>query len=157
MRWDDAYYQAYSDLLSSEKIAEEEKLIEDIPKYLEILSRRPLLAKDVKELEKYSYIKSAGVRSAADAEAHREKLAELKEQLGGMADKISDAYEKRKSVYEFYSFYESRMKSDYEILLDRARAEIENIRLMEDRKRAEQEKEIDKNINGNDSVRRNVR
>ncbi|MBP1547015.1 MAG: replication initiator protein A, partial [Oscillospiraceae bacterium] len=79
------------------KIAEEEKLIEDIPKYLEILSRRPLLAKDVKELEKYSYIKSAGVRSAADAEAHREMLAELKDQLGGMADKISDAYEKRKS------------------------------------------------------------
>ena len=139
------------------KIAEEEKLIEDIPKYLEILSRRPLLAKDVKELEKYSYIKSAGVRSAADAEAHREKLAELKEQLGGMSDKISDAYEKRKSVYEFYSFYESRMKSDYEILLDLARAEIENIRLMEDRKRAEQEKEIDKNIGDADSVRRNVR
>ncbi len=139
------------------KIAEEEKLIEDIPKYLEILSRRPLLAKDVKELEKYSYIKSARVRSAADAETHREKLAELKEQLGGMADKISDAYKKRKSVYKFYSFYESRMKSDYEILLGRARAEIENIRLIEDRKRTEQEKEIGKNIGDYDSASRNVR
>ena len=68
-----------------------------------------------------------------------------------------DADEYRNSVYEFYSFYESRMKSDYEILLDRARVEIENIRLAEDGKRAEREKELDKNIRDNDSVRRNVR
>ena len=47
-----------------------------------------------------------------------------------------DADEYRNSVYEFYSFYESRMKSDYEILLDRARAEIENIRLAEEKGRA---------------------
>ena len=67
------------------------------------------------------------------------------------------ADEYRNSVYKFYSFYESRMKSDYEILLDRARAEIENIRITEEKKRAEQEKELDKNIGGNDSVRRNVR
>ena len=69
----------------------------------------------------------------------------------------NDIYDKRKSVYEFYSFYESRMKSDYEILLDRARAEIENIRITEEKKRAEQEMELDKNIRDNDSVRRNVR
>ena len=67
------------------------------------------------------------------------------------------ADEYRNSVYKFYSFYESRMKSDYEILLDRARAEIENIRLIEDRKKTGQEKELDKNIRDNDSVRRNVR
>ena len=67
------------------------------------------------------------------------------------------ADEYRNSVYKFYSFYESRMKSDYEILLDRARAEIENIRITEEKKRAEQEMELDKNIRDNDSVRRNVR
>ena len=43
------------------KISEEEKLIDEIPKYLEVLSRKSLLAKDIKELAKYNYIKDAGV------------------------------------------------------------------------------------------------
>ena len=71
--------------------------------------------------------------------------------------RCDDADEYRNSVYKFYSFYESRMKSDYEILLDRARAEMENIRLAEEKKRAEQKKELDENIRDNDSPRRNVR
>lgn len=121
------------------KIAEEEKLIEEIPKYLEVLSRRPLLARDIKELAKYNYIKDAGVKTADDANVHREKLAELKRQLDGMEEKNSDALNKRKEVYDFYSFYESRMKTDYEILLEQARAEMENIRLAEERKKMEQE------------------
>lgn len=139
------------------KIAEEEKLIEEIPKYLEVLSRRPLLSKDIKELVKYNYIKDAGVKTADDISIHQEKLAEFKRQLDSMEEKISDAFEKRKEVNGFYSFYETRMKSDYEILLEQAKAEMENIRLAEEKKRAEQERVLNENVRSSSSGRRNVR
>ena len=138
------------------KIAEEEKLIEEIPKYLEVLSRKPLLAKDIKELAKYNYIKDAGVKTADDISVHQEKIVEMKRQLGGMKEKISLAFEKRKEIYDFYDFYESRMKSDYEILLEQAKEEMERIRLAEEQKKAEQEKEMNENVRGG-SVRGAVR
>ncbi len=130
------------------KIAEEEKLIEGIPKYLEVLSRKPLLVKDIKELAKYNYIKDAGVKTADDISVHQEKIVEMKRQLGGMKEKISLAFEKRKEIYDFYDFYESRMKSDYEILLEQAKEEMERIRVAEEKERAEQEKEMSENDRG---------
>lgn len=130
------------------KIAEEEKLIEGIPKYLEVLSRKPLLVKDIKELAKYNYIKDAGVKTADDISVHQEKNVEMKRQLKGMDEKISLTFEKRKEIYDFYDFYESRMKSDYEILLEQAKEEMERIRVAEEKERAEQEKEMSENDRG---------
>ena len=130
------------------KIAEEEKLIEEIPKYLEVLSRKSLLAKDIKELAKYNYIKDAGVKTAEDISVHQEKLAEMKRQLEGIGEKISLAFEKRKEIYDFYDFYDSRMKSDYEILLEQAKEEMERIRLAEEKGKAEQKTEMNENVRG---------
>ncbi len=130
------------------KIAEEEKLIDEIPKYLEVLSRKPLLAKDIKELAKYNYIKDAGVKSADDISVHQEKLADMKRQLERMEEKISSAYEKQRTVCDFYDFYESRMKSDYEILLQQAKEEMERIRLAEEKERAERAAVVNENVRG---------
>ena len=130
------------------KISEEEKLIDEIPKYLEVLSRKSLLAKDIKELAKYNYIKDAGVKTADDISVHQEKISEMKRQLVGIDEKISLAFEKRKEIYDFYDFYESRMKSDYEILLEQAKEEMERIRSAEEQKKVEQEKEMSENVRG---------
>lgn len=138
------------------KIAGEEKLIEGIPKYLEVLSRKPLLAKDIKELAKYNYIKDAGVKLADDISVHQEKLADMKRQLKGMDEKISLAFEKRKEIYDFYDFYESRMKSDYEILLQWAKEEMKRIRVAEEKERAERVAVVNENVRGS-SVRGAVR
>ena len=138
------------------KIAEEEKLIEEIPKYLEVLSRKPLLSKDIKELAKYNYIKDAGVKTADDISVHQEKISDMKRQLEGMEEKFSSAYERRRTVCDFYDFYDSRMKSDYEILLEQAKEEMERIRSPEEQKKAEQETDINENVRGS-SVRGAVR
>lgn len=138
------------------KISEEEKLIEEIPKYLEVLSRKSLLAKDIKELAKYNYFKDAGVKSADDISVHQEKFADMKRQLEGMDEKIFLAFEKRKEIYDFYDFYESRMKSDYEILLEQAKEEMERIRLAEEKERAERAAVVNENVRGS-SVRGAVR
>ena len=138
------------------KISEEEKLIDEIPKYLEVLSRKPLLAKDIKELAKYNYIKDAGVKSADDISVYQEKLADMKRQLERMEEKISSAYEEQRTVCDFYDFYESRMKSDYEILLEQAKEEMERIRLAEEKEKAEREAVVNENVRGS-SIRGAVR
>lgn len=73
------------------KIADEEKLIGDIPKYLEILKRRPLLPKDIFELAKYNYLKDAGITSLEDAEKQRLMLADMKSQLEDADGRIREA------------------------------------------------------------------
>lgn len=124
----------------TKKIADEEKLIGDIPKYLEILKRRFLLPKDISELAKYNYLKDAGITSLEDAEKHRLMLADMKSQLEDADGKIREAVSEKKTVSDFYALYENQMKSDYQILLEQAKAEMENIRKEEERKKAEKER-----------------
>lgn len=122
------------------KIAEEEKIIEDIPKYLEILGRRPFLPKDAVELAKYNYLKDAGIISLEDSEKHRLMLDELKKRFEEVDGKIREAVSEKKTVSDFYALYENQMKSDYQILLEQAKAEMENIRREEERQKAEKER-----------------
>ena len=124
----------------TKKIADEEKLIGDIPKYLEILKRRPLLPKDISELAKYNYLKDAGITSLEDAEKHRLMLADMKSRLEDADGKIREAVCEKKTVSDFYALYENQMKSDYQVLLEQARTEIENVRREEERQKAEKER-----------------
>jgi len=124
----------------TKKIADEEKLIGDIPKYLEILKRRFLLPKDISELAKYNYLKDAGITSLEDAEKHRLMLADMKSQLEEADGKTREAVCEKKTVYDFYALYENQMKSDYQILLEQAKAEMGNIRREEERQKAEKER-----------------
>ena len=139
------------------KISTEEKLISEIPKYLEVLNRRPLLAKDVRELAKYNYIKDAGVKSLDDEKSHKEILAGLKKELSDTEKKIPEALAIRKTVYDYYNFYESRMKSDYDILPAKARAEIEELRRAEELKRERHQQELSEQSRNSRSDSRTVR
>ena len=124
----------------TKKIADEEKLIGDIPKYLEILKRRPLLPKDISELAQYNYLKDAGITSLEDAGKHRLMLADIKSRLEEADRKIREAVSEKKVVSDFYALYENQMKSDYQVLLEQAKAEMENIRREEERQKEERER-----------------
>ena len=123
-----------------QKIADEEKIIEDIPKYLEILGRRPFFPKDAVELAKYNYLKDSGITSLEDADKHRLMLADMKSRLEDADRKIREAVSEKKTVSDFYALYEDQMKSDYQVLLEQAKAEMENIRREEERQKAEKER-----------------
>ena len=124
----------------TKKIADEKKLIGDIPKYLEILGRRPFFPKDAVELAKYNYLKDAGITSLEDSEKHRLMLDELKKRFEEVDGKIREAVSEKKTVSDFYALYENQMKSDYQILLEQVKAEMENLRREEERQRAERER-----------------
>ena len=124
----------------TKKIADEKKLIGDIPKYLEILGRRPFLPKDAVELAKYNYLKDAGITSLEYAEKHRLMLADMKKRLEDADGKIREAVSEKKTVSDFYALYENQMKSDFQVLLEQAKAEMENIRREKERQMAEKER-----------------
>ena len=46
----------------------------------------------------------------------------------------------KKAASDFYTVYENQMKSDYQILLEQAKAEMGNIRREEERQKAEKER-----------------
>ena len=64
----------------------------------------------------------------------------MKSQLEDADGKIREAVCEKKTVSDFYVTYENQMKSDYQILLEQAKVEIENIRREEERQRAEKER-----------------
>ena len=124
----------------TKKIADEEKLIGDIPKYLEILNRRPLMPNDIKELSKFTHLQDVGVISLDDAEKLKEKIEEMKKSLVSLEEQLKTALSEKKTASDFYAAYENQMKSDYQILLEQAKAEMESLRREEERQKAELER-----------------
>ena len=99
-----------------------------------------MLPKDISELAKYNYLKDAGITSLEDAEKHRLMLADMKSRLKDADGKIREAVAEKKTASDFYTAYENQMKSDYQILLEQAKAEMENLRREEERQKAERER-----------------
>ena len=67
-------------------------------------------------------------------------LADMKSRLEDADGKIREAVSEKKTVSDFYALYENQMKSDYQVLLEQAKAELENLRREEERQRAERER-----------------
>lgn len=123
-----------------QKISDTEKMIEEIPQYLEILNRRPLMPNDIKELSKFTHLQDVGVISLDDAEKLKEKIEEMKKSLVSLEEQLKTALSEKKTASDFYAAYENQMKSDYQVLLEQARTEIENIRRVEERQKSERER-----------------
>lgn len=123
-----------------QKIADTEKMIEEIPQYLEILNRKPLLPKDIKELAKFTHLKNAKVTSLDDVQKLKSEIEDMKNSLTALEGDISKAYSEKRTASDFYTAYENQMKSDYQILLEQAKAEMENLRREEERQKAERER-----------------
>lgn len=67
-------------------------------------------------------------------------LADMKSRLEDADGKIREAVSEKKTVSDFYALYENQIKSDYQVLLEQAKAEIENIRRVEERRKSERER-----------------
>ena len=75
-----------------QRISDTEKMIEEIPQYLEILNRRPLMPNDIKELSKFTHLKDVGVISLDDAERLKEKIEEMKKSLVSLEEQLKTAF-----------------------------------------------------------------
>lgn len=69
-----------------------------------------------------------------------EDIADMKKRFEEVDGKICEAVSEKKTVSDFYALYENQKKSDYQVLLEQAKAEMENIRREEERQKAEKER-----------------
>lgn len=84
-----------------QKIADTEMMIEDIPQYLEILNRQPLLPKDIKELAKFPHLKNVKVTSLEDAEMLKAQVEGMKKSLISLEKELKNAYSDKKTARYF--------------------------------------------------------
>lgn len=125
------------------KITEEERIVDEIPSYLKLKNKGELMARDIDELAEYRYLEHVEVNSLDDINEHNLKISELREQLAALDGKIQNAKNEKKAVSEYFQIYSDSMKTDYDLLLERAKAETEN---MENADQLEKEKQREREI-----------
>ena len=75
----------------------------------------------------------------------QKNLADLKKQLDETERGLFESIERGEEFHSYLKIYEDRAKSDYDILLEQAKAEIENIRREEQEKQKEEISEQQRN------------
>lgn len=108
--------------LSSE-IEKEEQFLAVAEKYAEINSKEKPSPAEIKELMEIKKKLPVGVSDFSKIEAHKEKLAELKSQLAVTEEKFEAVNAEKKEYGSYYRNFLRQMQSDYDVLLEKARAE----------------------------------
>ncbi len=118
-----------SDELSKKKkqlaseIEKEEQFLAIAEKYAEINSKEKPSPSDIKELMEMKKKLPAGFSDLSNIEAHKKKLTELKSQFAVTAENFEIVNAEKKEYGSYYQNYLRQMQSDYDILLEKARAE----------------------------------
>ena len=120
----------YSEVLTAKKkledrIAEEEKIIGDFPRFTELVNKNPMTKSEREELKKLSYLADKGVLSNDDVAEHKANLEKLRGQVEGVGDDIKAAKAERDKLTEYFDTYTQQVQSDYDFLLEKAREEQE--------------------------------
>ena len=121
-----------------QRIAEREKVVQDGARYLELVRIKIPTSEQLDEMSKLSYMTKYRLRSEADIDVIRQKLADLKSELAE-TDKSIEAAEKEKlEAGRNYKTYLRQMQSDYDHILDKLRHEQEEIKQAEQEQQREQ-------------------
>ena len=120
----------YSEVLTAKKkldgrISEEEKIIEDFPRFTELLNKNPMTKSERGELKKLSYLADKGVLSVDDVAEHKAILEKLRGQVEGCDENIKAAKAERDKLTDYYDTYNQQVQCDYDFLLEKAREEQE--------------------------------
>ena len=120
----------YSEVLTAkkkleDKISEKEKIIEDFPRFTELVNKNPLTNAERKELKNLTYLADKGVLSVDDVAEHKAILEKLRGQVEGCEDNIKAAKAERDKLTKYFDTYTQQVQSDYDFLLERAREEQE--------------------------------
>lgn len=127
------------------KIECEEKIISDIPKFLELNKKKMLSPDEIKELREMKYLMDIGISSAADIEQHNEALVQLKLQLEKTEKELEEKISEKREAAENYKTYLRQMQSDYDFILEKLKRESkeleENQKLFAEERQKDEEKQ----------------
>ena len=122
--------EKYSEVLTAkkkleDKICEQEKLIDDFPRFTELVNKNPLTKAEREELKKLTYLADKGIFSVDDVTEHKAILEKLRGQIDGCEEKIKSAKAERDRLSDYYDTYTQQVQCDYDFLLERAKEEQE--------------------------------
>ncbi|MCI7350029.1 MAG: relaxase/mobilization nuclease domain-containing protein [Ruminococcus sp.] len=123
-------------------IEKEEQILAVAEKYAEINSKENPTPAEIKELMEIKKKIPVGVSDFSKIEAHKEKLAELKSQLAVTEETFEAVNAEKKEYGGYYRNFLRQMQSDYDVLLEKARAEQQAIEEEKDKaEKAQQDME----------------
>lgn len=120
----------YSEVLTAkkkleDKISEKEKIIEDFPRFTELVNKNPLTNAERKELKNLTYLADKGIFSDDDVTEHKAILEKLRGQSDELEAEVKSAKAERGRLTDFYDTYTQLMRNDSEFLLAKAKEEQE--------------------------------
>lgn len=128
-----------------QEIKEEEKILQDGVRFVELNKIKMPTADQLDELAELSFLSKYNLRSEADIVEHRQVLEKLKSELSE-TEKSLDVAEKEKSTAAGnYKTYLRQMQSDYDFVLEKLQREQEEIERAERDLQLEKSKETRQN------------
>ena len=125
----------------TESIEKTRKIINDTPEYLELFEQqkqRDLTKEERERLSEVIYINEYDIKSLDDLSEFRNDLLKDNKKLDQINEELSEAETIKNNTAMYYSRYTDFIKSDYDILLEKARKEYS-----EYLKKVEEEKEME--------------
>ena len=125
----------------AESVEKTKKIINDTPDYLELFEQhkhRDWTKEERQRVSEVIYINQYDINSLDDLSEFRKELLKDTEKLNRLNEELSEAEIIKNNSVEYYSRYTDFIKSDYDILLEKARKEYS-----EYLKKVEEEKEME--------------
>lgn len=130
-----------------QKIKNEEKIISDIPKFLELNKKKMLRPDEIKILREIKYLTELNISSEEDIENHKTVLEQLKTELEKTEKELSAADNEKREAAENYKTYLRQTESDYDRILRKIKEEQEKAEDIREQQSEQQQEENYRNGN----------
>ena len=110
-----------------QEIKEEEKILQDGVRFVELNKIKMPTADQLDELAELSFLSKYKLHSADDISAHGKTLEKLKSELSDVEKSLEAADIEKRQAAENYKIYLRQMQSDYDFVLEKMRREQEEI------------------------------
>ena len=108
-----------------DKICEQEKIIDDFPRFRELANKSPMSRAEREELKKLTYLAEKGIFSDDDVSECKNYLEKLRVRAGELEAEVNSTKAERDRLTDFYDTYTQQVQNDSEFLLAKAKEEQE--------------------------------
>lgn len=138
----------YSEVLTAKKnledrISEQEKIINDFPRFTELVNKNPLTNAERKEMKNLTYLADKGVLSVDGVSECKVYLKNLRSQSDELEAEVKSAKAERDRLTDYYDTYIQQVQCDFDFLLAKAKEEQERkVQAVQIEENYEQERKI---------------
>lgn len=120
----------YSEVLTAKKnledrISEQEKIINDFPRFTELVNKNPLTKAEREELKNLTYLADKGILSVDDVRECKVYLEKLRSHSDELEAEVKSAKAERDKLTDYFDTYTQQVQNDSDFLLAKAKEERE--------------------------------